>query len=71
MSAISKIKAQYGLANEIANFLGVHRSTVSKWKRIPAERVLDVEEVTGISREELRPDLYPRVRRKRIYANEK
>ncbi len=27
--------------------------------RIPAERVLQIESVTGISRHELRPDLYP------------
>lgn len=27
--------------------------------RIPAERVLKIEELTGVSRHELRPDLYP------------
>ena len=27
--------------------------------RVPAERVLKIEEVTGVSRHELRPDLYP------------
>lgn len=34
---------------------------VSKWHRVPAERVLDVEKVTngGFTRHELRPDLYP------------
>jgi DNA-binding transcriptional regulator YdaS (Cro superfamily) len=26
---------------------------------VPAERVLDIEKITGISRHELRPDLYP------------
>jgi DNA-binding transcriptional regulator YdaS (Cro superfamily) len=26
---------------------------------LPAERVLDIERVTGIPRHELRPDLYP------------
>ncbi len=32
---------------------------ISQWKRVPAERVLDVERVTGVPRHELRPDLYP------------
>jgi len=31
---------------------------VGKWERVPAERVLDVEAVTGVSRHDLRPDLY-------------
>lgn len=32
---------------------------ISQWQKVPAERVLDVEHVTGVSRTELRPDLYP------------
>jgi DNA-binding transcriptional regulator YdaS (Cro superfamily) len=32
---------------------------ISQWKQVPAERVLDVERATGISRHKLRPDLYP------------
>jgi DNA-binding transcriptional regulator YdaS (Cro superfamily) len=37
------------------------QSTVSSWlsTRLPAERVLAVEAVTGVSRHRLRPDLYP------------
>lgn len=30
---------------------------ISQWKQVPAERVIDVEAVTGISRHDLRPDL--------------
>ena len=35
---------------------------VCQWplKGIPADRVLDIEAVTGVSRHELRPDIYPR-----------
>jgi DNA-binding transcriptional regulator YdaS (Cro superfamily) len=35
---------------------------VQKWcnsGHVPEDRVLDVEELTGVSRHELRPDLYP------------
>jgi DNA-binding transcriptional regulator YdaS (Cro superfamily) len=39
--------------------LGLSRGAASQWRRIPAERVLEVERVTGIPREILRPDLYP------------
>lgn len=41
--------------------VGVGAPAVFKWERgrVPAERVLDVERVTGIPRHELRPDLYP------------
>ncbi len=39
--------------------LGLSRGAVSQWKRVPAERVLDVEKITGVPRHLLRPDLYP------------
>jgi DNA-binding transcriptional regulator YdaS (Cro superfamily) len=38
--------------------------TVWAWlherKRVPAEHVLKIESATGVSRHDLRPDLYPR-----------
>lgn len=37
---------------------GLTSQAVSQWKKIPAERVLDVERLTGISRHELRPDVF-------------
>lgn len=48
-----------GLRSELARALGITIGAVSQWDRVPAERVLDVERVTGISRHELRPDIYP------------
>ncbi|MDQ0305303.1 transcriptional regulator [Ancylobacter polymorphus] len=51
-------------ANSAATGVGVSLPTWSRWetgrRRVPAERVLDVERITGISRHDLRPDLYPR-----------
>lgn len=41
--------------------LGVNRTTLLRWEegsvQIPADRVIEVERITGISRHELRPDL--------------
>lgn len=39
--------------------LNISSSAISMWERVPAERVLDVERITGVSRHDLRPDLYP------------
>ena len=47
--------------SELASRLNISRGSVYKWKwanKIPAERVVAVEAITGIRREELRPDLY-------------
>lgn len=45
---------------DLANALGVDKSLVTRWaqKRVPVERVADVERVTGIPRHELRPDVF-------------
>lgn len=47
-------------AARLARLLGVDKATTSRWvtRRVPAERVADVERVTGIPREVLRPDLF-------------
>jgi TorA maturation chaperone TorD len=47
-----------GGVSELARRLGISQPSVSNWNRVPAERVLDVETVTGVERLVLRPDLY-------------
>lgn len=53
-----------GSQSAFARFIGVSQPSVWAWlekgKPLPAEYVLKVEAETGISRHELRPDLYPR-----------
>lgn len=52
------IDAVGGLAG-LAEPLGITAQAVSQWDEVPPLRVLQVERVSGISRHELRPDLYP------------
>jgi TorA maturation chaperone TorD len=47
-----------GGVGALARKIGISQPSVSNWARIPAERVLTVEAVTGIDRSILRPDLY-------------
>jgi TorA maturation chaperone TorD len=47
-----------GGVTELARRIGISQPSVSNWTRVPAERVLTVEQVTGVARAVLRPDLY-------------
>jgi TorA maturation chaperone TorD len=50
--------AAAGGVGALARKIGIAQPSVSNWSRVPAERVLTVEAVTGVSRAVLRPDLY-------------
>ncbi len=43
---------------ELSRRLGLSPNSVIKWKRVPDHRIVQVERVTGVPRETLRPDLY-------------
>jgi len=47
-----------GGVSELARKLGIAQPSVSNWSRIPAERVAAIEEITGLDRAVLRPDLF-------------
>jgi TorA maturation chaperone TorD len=51
-----------GGVTELARRVGISQPSVSKWQRIPAERIAAVEAVTGVARTILRPDLYGNTR---------
>lgn len=48
---------------QMAKLLGVTQAAVSHWARngklLPPQHTLKVEAATGVSRHELRPDIYP------------
>jgi DNA-binding transcriptional regulator YdaS (Cro superfamily) len=51
----------------LARTLGVTHQSVYQWKRIPLQHVFAIEELTDISREYLRPDVYrPRPTRRKL-----
>jgi TorA maturation chaperone TorD len=47
-----------GGVGELARQIGISQPSVSNWVRVPAERIVSVEAVTGVDRAILRPDLY-------------
>jgi TorA maturation chaperone TorD len=51
-----------GGVSELARKLGISQPSISNWTRVPAERVISVEGLTGVSRVVLRPDLYSEAR---------
>ncbi len=52
------LKDERGRLTKLAEALDVWPGAISQWDKVPAERVIAVEAATGISRHELRPDLY-------------
>ena len=51
-----------GGTTALATALGIKAPSIYSWDRVPAERVLAVERISGVSRHKLRPDIYPRNR---------
>lgn len=47
--------------------LGISRQAVEQWTRVPPERVLEVERITGVSRYDLRPDIYGAAPPQRVF----
>lgn len=58
-----------GSQQRLAEQLGIRSASISEWKvrgRVPAERVVAIERETGVSRHDLRPDVFgPAPKRKR------
>ncbi|EJD6474820.1 transcriptional regulator [Providencia huaxiensis] len=64
-TAINEAGGQTQLAKRISELLNkpVKQQQIWNWlnrnKRVPADKVLVVEQASGVSRSKLRPDLYP------------
>lgn len=58
MEGMALLRAQRGLMARVAKALDVTPGAVAQWKKIPAERVVEIEQASGIPRQKLRPDLF-------------
>lgn len=45
-------------AADLARRLKIRPQSLNKWRKVPPERCLEVERITGVSRHTLRPDVY-------------
>lgn len=58
-SPLDEAKRKAGGATGLARALGdLTPQAISQWKVVPPDRVLKVEEITGVSRHKLRPDIF-------------
>jgi DNA-binding transcriptional regulator YdaS (Cro superfamily) len=57
--ALKRAVGNAGGQAKFARLIGVTAQAVSQWDEVPPLRVLEVERVSGVSRHDLRPDLYP------------
>lgn len=44
---------------KLAELLSMKHQSFYSWEKVPAERVLDLERLSGVARHKLRPDIYP------------
>lgn len=62
--ALKAVRAKFPTEQAMADALGVSQPTIWRWlnqsKQIPAPHVLAAERLSGVSRHDLRPDIYPR-----------
>ncbi len=65
-AALKKAVQAIGSQGKVARICGVKQPSVWAWVNngvtLPAEHVLKIEEASGVSRHDLRPDIYPRER---------
>lgn len=55
---VTYLKAERGRLSKLAERIGVNPSAVSQWKSVPVEHLAEVEEFTGIPRQELLPQAF-------------
>lgn len=60
--ALEQAAKKVGGFGQLARLLRVSRQAVYKWleTKVPPKRCADVERVSGVPREKLRPDIYGR-----------
>jgi hypothetical protein len=62
-AGLTKAIKAAGNGAALARELGITRSALSQWRRVPQQHIIAIERITGVHRKVLRPDLYPPERR--------
>lgn len=73
MTGLQKAIAIMGGINPLAKALGIDRAAIHRWHQVPSKRIIQIEHLTGVPREELRPDLYlaPRPNPKKLATKQR
>jgi len=60
-TGLDKAIKQAGSIRALGRMLGITHAAIRQWNgEIPAKHLINIERLTGVPREELRPDLYRR-----------
>ena len=59
LPALAEAIRRKGGVNELARAIGITPQAISQWGEVPPLQVIAVERATGVSRQALRPALYP------------
>lgn len=57
LTGLQLLKATTNIS-KLAADLGISRIAIYHWKKVPAKWLIEIEKITGIPRQELRPELY-------------
>ena len=59
-AGLAAAKEAAGSGAALGRLIGLTKDAVNTWDEIPLNRVLEIERVTGVDREILRPDMFDR-----------
>lgn len=60
LSVVDSKKRSIKSRSQLAKALGIKRQAINGWSKVPAERVLEIEDLLNVPAWRMRPDLYRR-----------
>jgi len=63
---VEMVVSKAGGMRPLGRALNINYQAIQQWHRIPADRLVAIEEAIGIPREQMRPDLYRPSRKRRL-----
>lgn len=59
LDVVKQAARSAGGIKKLAERLGIRHPSLYDWKKVPAERVLTISELSGHAPHDIRPDIYP------------